>query len=353
MQYVTYKNVLKACSIAGFGLFITRFFMSGDIMGFFALLALLILATVRNRIPKTQYTSLLDVVIVLLLYPQAIALAMLAAMYHKMYIAIAGAIYVTVAVDFYFGVFGIMAAIIGLVISLWAGAEENRLTSRDTDAGRYYQLESMQASLLSATAQIEHMTTIAERARISRDLHDNAGHDIIASFISMQTIRPLFDDIDPDLTEMYDSALARLDVGVKKMREAIHNMAPVVAMGVERIEDICKKHPQKINFTSHGNMADIPVHVLQAFETCVKESLTNITKHAVPDTITVDISVTPKIARLLIENDGSSTKKSPGGAGLRNLNYRIKAIGGTFAATADRGKFRTVCVVPLNKELHS
>ena len=64
------------------------------------------------------------------------------------------------------------------------------------------------------------MTAVMERARIARDLHDNAGHAIIGAYISFHTIRPLLRFEDPEIGELYDTALSHLSDGVEKLRRS-------------------------------------------------------------------------------------------------------------------------------------
>jgi len=315
-------------------------------MGFFLMLFVVCMSLLRWRIPKTGFTSVLDVFAFVAFAPAFLGVALFAAMYYRMYFAIIAVIYIILAIDIYAGVIAILGGGLGLFLRLWENEREQRLNLRDTEAGRYYQLESLQNDLMSATAQIERMTVVSERARISREIHDNAGHEIVAAYMSLQTARGIFDGSEPDALALYDAALERLDAGVIKMREAVHNLAPIATIGVEALQETCKRFPQKVDFKTFGDTRHVPVHVWNVLESCLNEGLTNATKHAIPTRITVELDATTKIVRLCIENDGVASAKKGIGTGIRNLRHRLLTIGGSIVV-AHGDIFRVVCVVPI------
>jgi len=344
------KLVFIGCTIAGISLLGVHWFISGYTMGFFLMLFLACMALLRKRVSNANWTTVLDVLACMALAPMFLGVAVFAAMYYGIYFAVIAAVYVFFAVDFLLGVIATLCGGLGLLLRLWEKEHEKRLATRDTEAGRYYQLESMQSDLITATAQIERMTVVSERARISREIHDNAGHEIVAAYMSLQTARAMFDGADADALTLYDAALDRLDAGVNKIREAVHNLAPVTALGVESLQERCKQFPREVEFNTFGDTRHVPVHIWNVLESCLNEGLTNVGKHAKPKKITVELDATVHIVRLCIENDGVVTAKKGIGAGLRNLRHRLTTVGGSLAVVGDKGMFRVVCVVPIKSK---
>ena len=343
------KIVFITCTIVGLGLLGAHEIIRSDTMGFFLTFFMICMVLLRWRIPKAKFTSAIDVVLCVLLAPMFAGVALFAAMYYGMYVMMVAAIYVFIAADIQLGAIAAICGGLGLLLRFWEKERENRLKSRDEEAGRYYELESLQAELLTATAQVERMSAISERARISREIHDNAGHEIVAAFISLQTVRGLLEDTDQEILSLYDAALLRLDAGANKIREAVHNLSTVTTLGVESLQEICERFPMNITFKIFGDTRHVPVFVWNVLESCLNEGLTNIGKHANPHNITVEVDVTSQIVRLCIENDGVSNtgeNKKGIGTGLRNLRQRLIATGGSLAVA--RGEtFRLVCVVPI------
>jgi len=243
-----------------------------------------------------------------------------------------------------------LGALCGLFLGQWERESEQKLVLRDTEAGKYYELEHLQNDLMTTLPQIERMTAVAERARIARDIHDNAGHEIVAAYISLQTARGMLDGADADALELYDAALQRLNSGVNKIRETAHNLQTVTSIGVESLLETCEKFPGcPVEFRTYGDTARIPVYVWNMLEACLNESLTNATRHARPSYVSVELDATAHLVRLCIENDGAGKAGGSMGNGLRNLRHRAIAIGGTFSVDAGE-VFRVVCVIPIQEE---
>ena len=354
------------CNIAGFSLLSARWFYSGDTIGFLLALFLLCMVLLRWRFNWLSLTVYADIAVCLIISPVAVALPMFSAMYYRRYWAVVALlafftdIYAGVAVafrgeyahqlfyaDIYTGPLVALVGLAGFFLGLWDKEREKGLIKRDDTAGRVYELEALQSDLLTATAQIERMTVVSERARIAREIHDNAGHEIVAAYISLQTAREVMDDVNPDVLALYDAALERLDSGANRIREAVHNLAPVAALGVEALQETCKGFPiVPVKFDVFGDTAHVPVHVWGVLEACLNETLTNISRYAKPRKISVSLDTTPHIIRLCIENDGSSHKKFKMGNGLRNLRHRAAAVGGSIVV--DPGEtFRVICVIPV------
>ena len=342
------KLTFIGLTIAGISLLTIHSLISGSTMGFFLILFMVCMALFRWRVPKTGWTSIVDMLACLFLAPMFLGIALFATMYYGIYFTIIFALAVLIAIDIQLGIIAILCGGLGLLLRLWENEYDKRHKTRDTEAGRYYQLEALQKDLLSATEQIERMSIVSERARISREIHDNAGHEIVAAYISLQTARSIFDDADPEALALYDAALMRLDAGVNKVREAVHNLAPVSALGVEALQEICNRFPKDIEFKSFGDTRHVQVHVWNVLESCLNECLTNIGKHARPSKITVELDATPHIVRLCVENDGVTYTGKGIGTGLRNLRHRLNTIGGTLAVTPGK-VYRVVCMVPIKK----
>ena len=315
--YFTTKTCFWLCKIIGVALLFAHWVTSGQIANFFLLLILVILTLARWRIGLPWFTVALDA-----------------------------------ALLWWFDLPIFMGFFIVPEVFLQLSTFERRkiISQRDEQAGRYYAMERLQNELAEALGQIERMTAVAERTRIARDIHDNAGHEIVAAYMSFQTIRSLLDDADQDVLELYDAALGRLDQGADRIREAVHNLSAVRVLGVETLEEICAQFTAApVSLLVHGNTEKIPIYVWNMLDACTRECLTNVTRHAEANFVTLSLDVTNYLVRLCIENDGViQTNKKPG-SGMRNLRQRAAAIGGSL--TMDAGElFRVVCVVPLKEE---
>ncbi|MCX7028544.1 MAG: histidine kinase, partial [Spirochaetes bacterium] len=217
----------------------------------------------------------------------------------------------------------------------------------DRDRRERYDLESLKGELLSANVRVARMAEVAERARIARDLHDHAGHEIAAAELALEAYRGLADEGDPQATELHEEARRRVADGMALLRRTARGIAPEAAVGVGSLEEICRRFSAcQIAFTVHGDTAGVPIHAWGVLEPCLKEALTNASRHEAPGRIDVSLDVGPHIVRLCVHNPTQGVVPGGHGLGLRNLSQRARAVGGSIA-TDTRDGFRLICVLPL------
>ena len=331
----------------------------GGLPGFFLLLSLILLSLLRWRFPVLKATVMIDGIACILLSAHwgyanyALVLVLFEGMYRRFYwVGFVGLSAFQVIVDFGLTLPVLMAlgALCGLLLGKWEQEYAQKFTMRDTAAEKYYELEHLQHDLMTTLPQIERMTAVAERARIARDIHDNAGHEIVAAYISLQTVRKLFDTEDAETLELYDAAIERLSAGVEKIRETAHNLQTVTTTGVGTLLEICEKFPAcPVKFRTYGDTAQVPIYVWSVLEACLNESLTNVARHAKASYVTVELDVTAHLVRLCIENDGAKKNAGTMGTGLRNLRHRAMSIGGSLSIDAGR-VFRLILVIPIKED---
>lgn len=330
--------------------------VNSELSGFLLLLFLAAMSLLRWRVQNLKYTVLADIVVCLALSiilefaSIVLALPLFSAMYLGIYPAALIIAFLFYSFDPFLAAVLSFAVLIGLFLGLWEKERHQKLVMRDMTAGRYYELEGLQSDLTSALSQVERMTSIAERTRIAHEIHDNAGHEIVAAYISLQTARDMFKDANKDALELYDAALERLNSGTNKIRNAVHNLSAVSDFGAGRLKEICRRFPAcGVDFNIYGDTSKVAVYIWAILESCLNESLTNVARHSSARYVSVDLDVTPYIIRLSIENDGVRGNDKQAGSGLRNLRRRAEAVGGSISIDAGQ-VFKVVCVIPISKE---
>ncbi len=161
------------------------------------------------------------------------------------------------------------------------------------------------------------------------------------------------------------------------LRRTVRGIAPEAAEGVGSLEEICRRFTAcPVAFAVHGDTAAVPVHAWGVLEPCLKEALTNASRHEAASRIDVSLDVGPHIVRLCVHNpQGGLPYRPPGGLpyrpqggqpyrpvrgsapgghglGLRNLAQRAAAVGGSISTDTQDG-FRLICVLPLGNEATS
>jgi len=395
------EKVFTICKVVGFSLIFALWLFDGQLSGFFLIVMLVMMSVIRNRLPSLKYTVLIDVILCLCFVflvevgrwdyaGYALALSLFSAMYLGVYFSlIISGVYLLFEISPLPLTILTFSALCGLFLRFWALEYKKRLRFRDKITGEYYEMENFQYELSMALMEVERTASISERTKIARDIHDNAGHEIVAAYISFQAIRKLLDSEktkkatmslsegsvagvspaeqqglgqSPNILKMYDNALKRLNNGTRKIRETAHNLQSATVIGVESLSEACRRFPMcSVDFHTYGDTMRVPMYVWNVLNSCLNECLTNIIRHSHAKKVVVTLDAAKYIVRLCVENDGVPKLQSYVkdihranahpvivGMGLRNIRQRTIAVGGSLSVDAC-DMFRVICVVPIKE----
>lgn len=356
---ITYEGIAVLYRIAGIFLLYLNWIKTGkSIAGVVLLLCLVILMLLRWRFVKLRWTILIDQFVIMAASLQwensyyALSLSAFEVMFSGSFILLIPILLSSIFLygDILNGIFIVQSVFSGLCLYGWRKQKEAFLKRMDGDGKRNHELESIKQELLAANISVAKMAELSERSRIARDIHDNAGHEIIAAYMSLQTVQELL-KADTNLAEeLFGEALGRLETGIDKIREAVHNLAPLTDLGVAALRKLCEEFtycPAELKV--YGDTAKVPVYLWMILEPCLKEALTNILRHSEAKSVMVDLDITSHIVRLCVENDGGRNSERPFGIGLRNLSQRAMSVGGNISVDSVNG-YRVVCVLPLHTD---
>ncbi|AOY78056.1 sensor histidine kinase [Clostridium formicaceticum] len=330
----------------------------GTEVGVVLLLFLLIMALTRWRFDLPGWTVIIDQAacfIIMPYWPQAffgLVLPIFEAMIKgQAWLALPGFAWVIVYEYISIPLFGafMQAVFVGWLIRGWATETNVYRQEADRERRERYALESFKGELLLANIQAARMAELSERNRIAQELHDDVGHELTAAVLALQAFEHLWKEDNPSAQEMFSQAQQRLSNSALHLRETVHNMKPVKAMGIDALQEICKGFTAcPINFQVYGDTSKVSVYLWSILQPCLKEALTNVIRHAEATMVEVCLDVNPHIVRLSIYNDGTVANSRDTGIGLRNLRQRVKAVGGSISIDTADG-FRLICVLPMEK----
>lgn len=209
---------------------------------------------------------------------------------------------------------------------------------------RYYgKIHQTNEKLAKANAEIERLTKVAERERISRDLHDVMGHQLSMITLKAQVASKL-------LAKDYNVDLVRSEISdiERAAREALSRVRDYVAD--IRQANFCEEWASAralLNAASiQTNMSDcMPERwagqAYQVLAMCLRESVTNIVRHSFASQAYVNVSTDDAgNIELIVADDGRGFTKRVGatdetkdvtlwsGNGLKGIRARVDAIGG-------------------------
>ncbi|WP_305004824.1 tetratricopeptide repeat-containing sensor histidine kinase [Hymenobacter aranciens] len=215
--------------------------------------------------------------------------------------------------------------------------------------GAFWQYRRRQAAARAAAAQ-------ALRQRLAADLHDDVGN--LLTQISMQS--SLLREVPGSPAQL----LARLDQLTTTARQATQQMSDVV-WGLHQTQqtlpallDRMRDHAHEVLYplglevdfevSPAATAAPLAPETLQSLYLIYKEALHNVVKHARATRVTIRLDASPTGLHLTVADDGQGHDGSAraGGHGLRNMQARAQAVGGTVQYEKAAPGFLVVVELP-------
>ena len=194
--------------------------------------------------------------------------------------------------------------------------------------------------LFLAHEEVEEMATLAERERISRDLHDLLGHTL--SVIALKSeLASRIADVDPrravneirDVEQVSRSALAEVRAAVEGYRGL--GFSGELRSAVRALESA--------GVHLDARMADFRMQpkLESILALALREALTNVVRHSHATVCRVSLVRTGGRIVLTVSDNGTASAVSEG-LGIAGMRERVKAAGGTVDVVAERGVTVTV-----------
>jgi signal transduction histidine kinase len=191
-------------------------------------------------------------------------------------------------------------------------------------AAQRAQLADVRASRVRIVAAAD-----LERQRIQRDLHDGIQNKLLTAAVLVGQAVP------GAPSRVLKQASAQLREAIAELRELTEGIHPpsLTAHGLAAaVETLAERAPIPVRFQVPAGRWPAPVERTAYF--VISEALANIYKHAAATYATVLVTVSG--ARVLVEiaDDGRGGAEPGNGTGLRGLDDRLAAIGGTLRITS-------------------
>ncbi|HET8858724.1 response regulator [Marivirga sp.] len=205
---------------------------------------------------------------------------------------------------------------------------------------------------LKLAAQIEGAE--AERARVSRELHDGLGQ--MLNVVKMNT-RSMIDD-----ESVKDKLVELIDASIEESHKISENLMPSKLKIFDlksSLEDLCNSYNSKdlkVDYINNLNDGDLEVIKINIYR-IVQEALNNIFKHARAKNVSIQLYRKPKEIILTIEDDGIGfdLKKTQANAGhnkshgLVNMIDRVKSMEGEIDIDSN-SKLGTNIIIHINSK---
>lgn len=233
--------------------------------------------------------------------------------------------------------------------------EQQRMRrTRDELQERALALEARNRDLADRQDYEVELATLAERARIAREIHDNVGHQLTRASLQTEALRVVHAN-EPRIAADFADVKRTVDEALQLVRTSVHSLndnAVDLSVQLDCIVEGAR--------SDGGPQAELevlaehaPANVANCFAAVLREALSNAMRHAHAKTITVRCMEHPSFYQLIVTDDGAdatpaSSSNVAEGMGLASMRERVEALGGTFTAgpRAGTGGWRVFATVP-------
>ena len=197
-----------------------------------------------------------------------------------------------------------------------------------------------------------------ERTRISRELHDGLGQQLIAIKLQLESTSKQNSDATKQTIEEVKSDFLTL---IEEVREISNNLAPNVLneSGIDvAIKNLClsvnKTTSIDVDFSSFGDFDALDKKINSYLFRITQEGLTNAVKHSEATNIHVQLLRNSENIILVIEDNGKGfildKNFSPNGNGLNNMRERALLIESSLDIETDCDEGTTIRLkIPVKK----
>jgi signal transduction histidine kinase len=198
------------------------------------------------------------------------------------------------------------------------------------------ELAHTHAQLLATQRLLEDSARSGERLRLSRELHDVAGHKLTALKLNLRLL-----ERDPAL-----AAREEVKVAATLADELLQDIRAVVSElrkhdGIDlpaAIATLTQQIPgTRFTVDIDPDLRVPDVDTAEILLRCAQEGITNALRHGRAQSIEVSCGARDARIELTIRNDGAALKAVPFGNGLTGMRERLAAAGGELSLRALSG----------------
>jgi signal transduction histidine kinase len=223
-------------------------------------------------------------------------------------------------------------------------AMEQGSSTRSSDGADLVRMFAGQATLALERAQAQHdrdmLAVLEDRDRIARDLHDLVIQRLFATGLQLQGMHRL---ARPEHQERLSRAVDDIDTTIHDLRAAIFQLQQPPDSSSLRgdLQELVTEYAEPLGFRPQlictGPIDTVvPPAVRPQLIATVRESLSNIVRHAQASEVTVEVTVGSGEVTARITDDGVGLGTSDRRSGLRNLTERAQALGGSVQVTGNK-----------------
>ncbi|HEF7299061.1 TPA: hybrid sensor histidine kinase/response regulator transcription factor [Bacillus cereus] len=205
-------------------------------------------------------------------------------------------------------------------------------------------------------SQVERITLLEERDRLSKDLHDTMGHSYTSIIMGMETLRMELKSKEGE--QQLDSLLQLARNSMEEVRLYLHQLdlsqeSLPLATTLQQLTEEFKKHA-KVNVRTRiiGEEYIVSKQSKMILYRSLQESLTNAVRHGHSTEIIVSLHFEPQQIRLDVQDNGCGVEEWKDGFGLTAMKERVSQSQGRVIVYSKKGEGTLIsCVLPKQVQL--
>ncbi len=220
---------------------------------------------------------------------------------------------------------------------------------RDESVIREDELLRNNVSLIKAKDDEIYLSTLKERNRIAREIHDNVGHMLTRAILQLGALITVCKD--ETLKDGLVGLKETLDTAMNNIRNSVHDLRDEAIDIPTAINDIVAPLREDRKLTLEVDISsEVDKNVKYAIIGVVKEGVSNIIKHSDNENVDIALNEHPAMYQLVIRDysdnvAGRKANEDLSGMGLDNIRARVENVGGNVLITDDNG-FRIFVTIP-------
>ena len=188
-------------------------------------------------------------------------------------------------------------------------------------------------------AQVNQLAVVAERERISADLHDGLIQELYAISLHLEDVGSRV--ADPEVVAMIERSIDSLHLAIADVRNFIYTLEPGLLEGAGLLAGLAALADDSRHDTFLDVTVEVPDHPVTEPDATVtgdllaiaSEALSNVARHAHAARAWVQVRDDGGELHLVVADDGvgmQASGSSLGHQGVRNMTRRAERIGGSL-----------------------
>ncbi|MCU5680798.1 response regulator [Bacillus wiedmannii] len=205
-------------------------------------------------------------------------------------------------------------------------------------------------------SQVERITLLEERDRLSKDLHDTMGHSYTSIIMGMETLRTELKTKEGE--QRLDSLLQLARNSMEEVRTYLHQIdlpqesLPLTVMLKQLTKEFEKHAKINVRIQIIGEEYIVSKQSKMTLYRSLQESLTNAVRHGNATEIIVSLHFEPQQTRLDVQDNGCGVEEWKDGFGVTGMKERVRQLQGRVTVYSKKGEGTLIsCVLPRLSQL--